>query len=128
MHRDLPVYAFATEQDFDKWLSENYHLKEGFWLRFYKKATGMPTIQVGEAVNVALCWGWIDGLINSYDDQSYLVRITPRRPKSVWSQINVAKVEKLIQEDRMQPSGLVHIESAKLDGRWAKAYSSKKES
>lgn len=128
MHKDLPVYAFVSEQDFDKWLSENYHHKEGFWLRFYKKATGIPTIQVGEAVDVALCWGWIDGLLNTYNEKSYLVRFTPRRPKSVWSQVNVAKVKNLIAEGRMQPSGLVHIESAKLDGRWAKAYSSKKES
>lgn len=127
-HKDLPVYYFATEAEFQTWLSKNYTSEIGFWLRFYKKATKIPTVQIGEAVDVALCYGWIDGLLNTYDEESYLVRFTPRRPKSVWSQVNVAKVEKLIADNRMKPSGLVHVESAKLDGRWAAAYSSKKQS
>ncbi len=126
IHKNLPVYAFTNEQEFENWLSVNYALKQGFWLRFYKKATKIPTVQYGESVDTALCYGWIDGLLNSYNEESYLVRFTPRRPKSVWSKVNVAKVEKLIAENRMKPSGLVHIESAKLDGRWAAAYSTKK--
>lgn len=125
-HKDLPVYAFQTQQAFWIWLSKNYDRKSGFWLRFYKKATQIPTIQVGEAVDVALCFGWIDGLLNTCDEQSYLVRFTPRRPKSIWSQVNVAKVEKLIAEGQMQPSGKEHVDAAKIDGRWAAAYSSKK--
>lgn len=125
-HKDLPIYSFISERQFEKWLSKNFERSTGFWLRFYKNATNIPTVQVGEAVDVALCYGWIDGLLNSYDDESYLVRFTQRKPKSVWSKVNVAKVEKLISEGRMQPSGLVHVESAKHDGRWDAAYSSKK--
>lgn len=126
IHKGLPVYYFVTEADFEKWLSNNYESDEGFWLRYYKKATKIPCISVSEAVDVALCYGWIDGLLNSYDEDSYLVRFTQRRPKSVWSKVNVAKVEKLIASGRMQPSGLTHVDSAKQDGRWAAAYSSKK--
>ncbi len=125
-HKDLPVYSFKTEHDFEKWLTQHYKRQAVFWLRFYKKATNIPSIQIGEAVDVALCYGWIDGLLNTYDAESYLVRFTPRRPKSVWSQVNVAKVEKLIAEGRMQLSGQTHVDAAKQDGRWAAAYSSKK--
>jgi len=125
-HKDLPVYSFKTEKDFLNWLSKNHDISAGFWLHFYKKANNIPSVDYPEAVDIALCYGWIDGLLNSYDDKSYLVRFTPRRPKSVWSKINVAKVEKLIAEKRMQPSGLAQVESAKKDGRWAAAYSSKK--
>ena len=127
-HKDLPVYAFETEADFWNWLSKNYQQTTSFWLRFYKKESKVPSIHYDEAVDVALCFGWIDGLANKYDEESYLVRYTPRRPKSVWSKINVAKVEKLSAEKRMQPSGLAQVESAKKDGRWAAAYSSKKSS
>ena len=127
-HKDLPVYAFETEADFWNWLSKNYQQTTSFWLRFYKKESKVPSIHYDEAVDVALCFGWIDGLANKYDEESYLVRYTPRRPKSVWSKINVAKVEKLIAEKCMQPSGLTQVESAKKDGRWAAAYSSKKSS
>ncbi len=126
IHKDLPVYSFKTEADFLNWLSKNHDISTGFWLHFYKKATKIPSVDYPEAVDVALCYGWIDGLLNSYDDKSYLLRFTPRRPNSVWSKVNVAKVEKLIAEKRMHPSGLAQVESAKKDGRWAAAYSSKK--
>ena len=122
MHKDLPVYSFANEAKFYNWLSKNYSLETGFWLRIYKKATTTPTIQVGEAVDVALCFGWIDGLVNGYDEKSYLIRFTPRRPKSVWSKINVAKVDKLIANGRMHASGQEHVDAAKADGRWSAAY------
>ena len=122
MYKDLPVYYFATVAEFHKWLSINHTRELGFWLRFYKKASNTPTIQIGEAVDVALCYGWIDGLKNSYDEESYLIRFTHRRPKSVWSKVNVAKVEKLIVDGRMQPSGLKLIDSAKSDGKWDNAY------
>ena len=127
-HKDLPVYSFKTETDFLNWLSKNYQDSTGFWLHFYKKATKIASFDYSEAVDVALCYGWIDGLLNPHDDKSYLVRFTPRRPNSVWSKINVAKVEKLIAEKRMHPSGLAQVESAKKDGRWAAAYSSKRSS
>lgn len=122
MHKDIPVYYFATQAEFEKWLAKNHTREGAFWIRFYKKSSPTPTIQIGDAVDVALCYGWIDGLINGFDDQSYLIRFTHRRPKSVWSKVNVAKVEKLIAAGRMQPSGQVHIDSAKADGRWAAAY------
>ena len=121
-HKDLPVYSFKTDADFWDWLSKNYQHSKGFWLRFYKKDSKVASVHYDEAVDVALCFGWIDGLSNKYDEESYLVRYTPRRPKSVWSKINVAKVEKLIAQGRMQPSGLVHVEAAKKDGRWKAAY------
>lgn len=126
-HKDLPIYSFETETDFWNWLSKHYQQPTGFWLRFYKKDSKIPTIHYDEAVDVALCFGWIDGLINKYDEESYLVRYTPRRPKSVWSKINVAKVEKLITQRKMQPSGMVHVEAAKKDGRWQAAYSAEKQ-
>jgi uncharacterized protein YdeI (YjbR/CyaY-like superfamily) len=95
---------------------------KAIWLRIYKKNSGIETVSYPTSVDMALCWGWIDGLTNKYDEVSYLVRFTPRRPKSVWSKINVAKVERLIAQDLMQPTGLEHIVSAKKDGRWDKAY------
>jgi uncharacterized protein YdeI (YjbR/CyaY-like superfamily) len=121
-HKDLPVVSFKNFVEFEAWLSQNYQLEKGFWLRYYKKASGVETILHGDAVDVALCWGWIDGLTNKYDEKSWVIRYTPRGKKSIWSQVNVAKVERLIAENRMQPSGLTHIESAKADGRWDKAY------
>jgi uncharacterized protein YdeI (YjbR/CyaY-like superfamily) len=121
-HKDLPVIAFTDSAEFESWLSSHHTQTTGFWLRYYKKASGVATIVHDQAVDVALCWGWIDGQINKYDDVSYLVRFTPRGKKSIWSAVNVAKVERLITENRMQPSGLVHIVNAQQDGRWQTAY------
>lgn len=121
-HKDLDVFYFKTQKEFHNWLSKNYNREKGFWLHIYKKASKIPTVLYSEAVDEALCFGWIDGLTNSLDEESYLVRFTPRRPKSVWSKINVANVERLIACGSMQPSGLKHIENAKADGRWEKAY------
>ena len=121
-HKDLPVLSFTSEAEFDAWLSQHYTETTGFWLRYFKKGSNKETITHDKAVDVALCWGWIDGLANKYDDISYLVRFTPRRPKSIWSKVNVAKVEKLIEAGRMQPSGLAQVEKAKADGRWDIAY------
>lgn len=123
LYKELPVYSFIDKQAFYVWLSENYVAAgSGFWLRYYKKASQKPTITHDEAVDVALCWGLVDGLTNKYDEESYVIRYTLRRPKSVWSQINVARVERLIAGGEMQPSGLVHVEAAKADGRWDAAY------
>lgn len=121
-HKDLPVFSFATADEFYAWLSKHHDTEKGFWLRYFKKASGKATIMHTDAVDVALCWGWIDGLINAYDAESYVVRFTPRRPKSIWSKVNVEKVERLITEKRMQPQGLVHVQAAKNDGRWDAAY------
>lgn len=121
-HKNLPVFSFVSADEFYTWLNSHHKTQQSFWLRYYKKGTGKPTIAHTDAVDVALCWGWIDGLINKYDEESYLVRFTPRGKKSVWSKINVEKVAKLTAEGLMQPSGLAHVESAKADGRWDAAY------
>lgn len=121
-HKNLPVISFVTQDEFYQWLSQHYTDQTGFWLRYYKKNSGVKTIIHDQAVDVALCWGWIDGLINKYDDTSYLVRFTPRGAKSIWSQVNVAKVERLTNQGLMRPSGLEHVEQAKQDGRWDRAY------
>jgi uncharacterized protein YdeI (YjbR/CyaY-like superfamily) len=126
IYENLAIHSFKTKKDFWNWLSKNHSSSIGFWLRFYKKDSNFPTISNSDAIDVALCFGWIDGLIHSYDENSYLVRYTPRRSKSVWSKINVAKAEKLIKQGKMQPSGLVQVSAAKKDGRWQSAYSSKK--
>jgi uncharacterized protein YdeI (YjbR/CyaY-like superfamily) len=122
IHKELPVISFKTAEKFHAWLKVNHAKEQGFWLRFYKKNSGIASIVRDEAVDTALCWGWIDGLINKYDDESYLLRFTPRRPKSIWSKINVAKIEKLTKLGLMQSSGLEQVEKAKADGRWDRAY------
>ncbi len=121
-HKDLPVVAFTNKEDFYNWLGSHNDTQQPFWLRFYKKASGKATVSYTDTVDVALCWGWIDGLLNSYDVESYVVRFTPRRKKSIWSKINVEKVAKLTAEGKMQPSGIAQVESAKADGRWDAAY------
>jgi uncharacterized protein YdeI (YjbR/CyaY-like superfamily) len=121
-HKELPVISFKTAQKFYAWLKVNHTKEQSFWLRFYKKNSGIASLIRDEAVDTALCWGWIDGLINKYDDESYLLRFTPRRPKSIWSKINVAKIEKLTKFGLMQPNGLAQVEKAKADGRWDRAY------
>lgn len=122
LHKGLSVVSFETAAAFHDWFEKNYSSEVGFWLRYYKKATQKATISHEEAVDEALCWGWIDGLVNKYDEESWVVRFTPRRAKSVWSKVNVAKVNKLIDEGRMQPSGQKHVDAAKADGRWEAAY------
>jgi uncharacterized protein YdeI (YjbR/CyaY-like superfamily) len=121
-HKSLPVLSFEDSNQFYEWLKLNHTQTTGFWLRYYKVNTSIKSIKHPDAVDMALCWGWIDGLINKYDDKSYLVRFTPRGKKSIWSKVNVAKVEKLIESGLMQPSGLKLVNEAKLDGRWELAY------
>ena len=116
------IRAFASERAFEAWLEAHHDKQTELYLRIYKKGSGVPTISYAQALDVALCWGWIDGLKKSYDAQSFLQRFTPRRPKSVWSQINREHVARLIADKRMTPHGLRHIEAAKADGRWAAAY------
>ncbi len=127
-HKNLPVISFKNKSEFDKWLSKNhnkpkYHtVPKGIWLRFYKVNSNTPTISKTDAIDSAICWGWIDGLINGYDEQSYLLKFTPRGSKSIWSKINVDRVTRLTKEGLIQPSGQIHIDKAKADGRWAAAY------
>lgn len=120
---DLPILSFQNQLEWADWLDKN-HTRKGIWLRLYKKDTSIPSISYPEALESALCYGWIDGQKRRYDEQSYLQRFTQRRPKSVWSKINTQHVERLIREDRMQPPGLAAVEAAKADGRWAAAYDS----
>jgi len=119
-----PILSFAEAMEFGEWLRENHAGHGGIWLRYFKKASGQPTISHKEAVQEALCWGWIDGQARPLDDVSWLVKFTPRGPRSTWSQVNVGLVERLTAEGRMMPEGQAVVEAAKADGRWQMAYAS----
>jgi uncharacterized protein YdeI (YjbR/CyaY-like superfamily) len=108
----------------DAWLVENGPESDGIWVKFAKKATGIRSILYAEALEVALCHGWIDGQARRLDDRHYLQRFTPRRARSTWSKINRGKAERLIAEGRMRPGGLAEVERARADGRWEEAYDS----
>jgi uncharacterized protein YdeI (YjbR/CyaY-like superfamily) len=104
-------------------LAKNYSKSTGIWVRFFKKASDISSISTSDALDVALCYGWITGQAKPYDEKSWLGRFVPRRPKSIWSKINTKHAERLIREGRMKPAGLRQIEKAKKDGRWDRAYS-----
>lgn len=123
---DLPTLPFESKKKFVDWLAKNHDKSAGLWLKIAKKATGISTVTYAEALDVALCYGWIDGQKGSFDEQYFLQKFTPRRPKSIWSKINVEKVAGLIASGEMKPSGLKAVEAAKQDGRWDAAYSSQK--
>lgn len=116
------IRAFRDQAAFEKWLRTNHDRAPELWLRIYKKDSGVLTVTHPEALDVALCWGWIDGLRKSFDAESFLQRFTPRRAKSIWSQINRQHVARLIKAGRMTPHGQREIDAAKADGRWAAAY------
>jgi len=123
-HKNLPVLFFETSSDWQRWLAKHVSDTQGIWIKFAKKAVGVQSISYDEALDVALCYGWIDGLVNRLDEHYYLQRFTPRRAKSTWSKRNIAKVAELTKAGKMQPSGLAEVERAKQDGRWATAYDS----
>lgn len=116
------VQAFETAEALDAWLAANHASEPEVWLRIFKVKSGRASVTWAEAVPVALAWGWIDAVRKSLDDESFLQRLTPRGPRSTWSEINVAHAERLIAEGRMQPAGLRQVEAAKADGRWEKTY------
>ncbi|WP_295206714.1 YdeI family protein [uncultured Brevundimonas sp.] len=116
------VRAFETPEAFEAWLAANHDRETELWIRIFKVKSGVASITWAEAVDVLLCWGWIDGIKKSLDADSFLQRVSPRGKKSVWSQINVANVARLIEEGRMTPHGMKHVEAAKADGRWDAAY------
>ena len=116
------VLAFESPAAWEAWLVEGHATVDGVWLKIAKKATGIPTVTHQEALDVALCYGWIDGQRKSLDDQWFLQRFTPRRARSNWSKVNQGKVERLVADGRMQAAGLREIERAKADGRWDAAY------
>ncbi len=121
---NLPILAFKTQVSLEKWLKKNHSTSDGVWLKIHKKGSGIPTVSYTQAVNEALCYGWIDGLLNPLYEKAYMIRFTPRRSKSIWSKKNIEKVTRLINEGKMKPAGLKEIESAKADGRWDQAYDS----
>jgi uncharacterized protein YdeI (YjbR/CyaY-like superfamily) len=116
------IKEFATEKAFETWLAKHHDKETELYLRIYKKDSGVRSITPAQAIDVALCWGWIDGLRKSYDELSFLQRYSPRKAKSVWSDINRGNVARLIEAGRMTPHGLRHVEAAQADGRWDAAY------
>src|SRR6476660_977207 len=116
------VREFKSEASFDKWLGKAWDKEQELWIKIHKVHSGLVSITPAEAIDVVICWGWIDGIRKGFDEKSFLQRYTPRGKKSVWSQINVANVARLIKTKKMQPSGLAQVEAAKADGRWDKAY------
>ncbi|HEY8079559.1 MAG TPA: YdeI/OmpD-associated family protein [Labilithrix sp.] len=116
------IRTFKTEAAFEAWMLAHHARESEIWVRIYKKSAGKPTVTLAQALDVVLCWGWIDGIRKAYDDESFLQRYTPRRSKSIWSQINRDHVARLIAAGRMQPAGQAQIDAAKADGRWDAAY------
>ena len=123
---ELPTIPFESEKKFADWLAKNHDKSAEVWLKIANKASGIPTVTYVEALDVALCYGWIDGQKGRFDDKYFLQKFTPRRPKSIWSKVNVGHVERLIASGEMKPSGLKAVEAAKQDGRWAAAYDGQK--
>jgi len=120
----LPTLPFATPQSWEAWLSEHHASARGVWLKLAKKEAGIASVSYAEALDVALCYGWIDGQKAAFDAQFWLQKFTPRGPKSIWSKINCDKAAALVAAGRMQPAGLRQIDLAQADGRWAASYDS----
>ena len=119
---ELPVLKFGSQAEWEKWLDENGNQADGVWLKYAKKDSGEITLNHTQAVETALCYGWIDSQAKTFDDKYYLQKFSPRRPRSTWSKINVERAEELIAAGRLKPAGLDQVEAAKADGRWAAAY------
>jgi uncharacterized protein YdeI (YjbR/CyaY-like superfamily) len=123
---DRQVHSFTSSKEWRKWLAEHHAQSNGVWLRFFKKDSGKKTFVYAEALEEALCYGWIDGQVNKYDAESYIQKFTPRRARSTWSKRNTSIVERLLQEGRMETAGMQQVELARADGRWQQAYDSPK--
>ena len=115
---ELPIIPFASREAWGTWLEEHHATSDGPWIKLAKKGSGLETVSFAEALDVALCYGWIDSQADSFDDQHWLLRFTPRRPRSKWSKVNRLKVSKLIEAGRMKPAGLREVERDKAEGRW----------
>jgi uncharacterized protein YdeI (YjbR/CyaY-like superfamily) len=122
--QDLPTLSFPSREAWELWLAEHHLTSGGLWLKIAKKDSGIDTVTYGEALEVALCYGWIDGQKAGFDDAYWLQRFTPRRPRSKWSKVNCDKAAELIRRGEMKPAGLREVELAKADGRWDAAYPS----
>ena len=120
----LPIKSFETQQNWEEWLKEHHAETQGVWLKIAKKEASTLSVTYAEALDSALCYGWIDGQKAAFDDKYWLQKFTPRAAKSIWSKVNCNKAEALIAEGRMQPAGLRQVELAKADGRWERAYES----
>lgn len=120
---DISLKPFASTAEFYEWLRLNHNTETELWIKIYKKDSGIQSIDWNGAVKTALCWGWIDGIKKSIDNDCYMQRVTPRRAKSIWSKRNTEHVEALIEQGLMQPAGLAHVTAARADGRWQAAYS-----
>ena len=123
---DLPILPFASKKKWSDWLAKGHDKSAGVWLKLAKKDSDIPSVTYEEALDIALCYGWIDGQKKGFDDKYWLQKFTPRGPRSIWSKINTEKVERLIARGKMKPAGLKAIELAKQDGRWDAAYASQK--
>jgi uncharacterized protein YdeI (YjbR/CyaY-like superfamily) len=123
---EFPILPFANKKKWTNWLAKQHDKSPGVWLKIAKKDSGIASVTYDEALESALCYGWIDGQKKGFDDQYWLQKFTPRGPKSIWSKINTEKVERLIKSGEMMPAGLKAIEAAKKDGRWDAAYASQK--
>jgi len=121
------VREFEDSEAFYSWMSRHHQTSEEVWIKIHKVRSGLKSITPKEAIDVVLCWGWIDAIRKRYDDKSYLQRYVPRRPRSIWSKVNVENVARLIAEGRMTEHGLAQVEAAKADGRWQRAYGSSKD-
>lgn len=117
------IMTFQSPKYLSRWLQANHTFESELWVKIFKKGSGIPSVTWNEVVIETLCWGWIDGIRKSLDDQAYLQRITPRKTRSNWSKRNTEHIERLIVEGRMKEPGLVHVRAAKADGRWENAYS-----
>ncbi|HWM84945.1 MAG TPA: YdeI/OmpD-associated family protein [Kofleriaceae bacterium] len=116
------IKSFASEVAFETWLAGHHATESEVWLKIHKKDSGRPTVTHAQALDVALCWGWIDGIRKSFDEQSFLQRFTPRKPKSIWSQVNREHIARLVAAGRMTPHGQAQVDAARADGRWDAAY------
>lgn len=123
---DLPIQPFTDKQSWFDWLAKQHNKSTGVWLKLAKKDSGIKSVTYEEALDVALCYGWIDGQKKGFDEEYWLQKFTPRGPRSIWSKINTEKAERLITSGEMKPAGLKAIEAARQDGRWEAAYASQK--
>ncbi len=123
---DIPILPFASKKKWADWLAKQHDKSTGVWLKLAKKGSEVLSVTYDEALEVALCYGWIDGQKKGFDDEYWLQKFTPRGPKSIWSKINTEKVEKLIKSGEMKPAGLKVVEAAKQDGHWDATYESQK--
>jgi uncharacterized protein YdeI (YjbR/CyaY-like superfamily) len=118
------IMSFTSSKEFTSWLSKNHAVSTGIWIRLFKIKSGVATITYADALDVALCYGWIDGQKKPYDTESWLQKFTPRRPKSIWSKKNREHIARLEKSGKMKAAGIKQVEAAKADGRWEQAYSS----